>query len=232
MRLPAILTLLATLAFLLSPFFVTGFNGFSADQFPIPQKNAPVQPAGYAFSIWGVIYTWLLIGAVFGLWQRPEDAAWNAMRPALILSLAIGAGWIPVAQISVPIATVMIWAMLLLALLALHRAKGVDQLWMRTPLGLYAGWLTAASCVSIGLILAGYGVMAQTPAAVLSIILATAIALAMQGAHPETPSYGIAVIWALVGIIVANWATMNVTVLALSALAIALMALRLIWRKA
>lgn len=232
MRMPAILTLLATLAFVLSPFVVTGFNGFTADQFPIPQNNAPVQPAGYAFSIWGVIYLWLLVGAVFGLLQRPEDDAWNAMRPALILSLAIGAGWLPVAQISVPYATVMIWIMLLLALVAMHRAKDVDHLWMRAPLGLYAGWLTAASCVSIGLMLAGYGVMAQTPAAVLSILLASAIALVMQNAHRETPSYGTAVIWALVGIVVANWAPMNAIVMALCALSIALMAARLMWRKA
>lgn len=56
----AVLTFVATLAFAGSPFLSSGFNGFAADQFPVPQIGAPIQPAGYAFSIWGVIYLWLI----------------------------------------------------------------------------------------------------------------------------------------------------------------------------
>ena len=33
---------------------VPGFGGFDANQFPVPQVNPSVQPAGYAFSIWGL----------------------------------------------------------------------------------------------------------------------------------------------------------------------------------
>jgi hypothetical protein len=47
--LKAVLTLLAAIAFLLSPLLSSGFNGFSPGQFPIPQIDPPVQPAGYAF---------------------------------------------------------------------------------------------------------------------------------------------------------------------------------------
>ena len=50
-----------------------------------------MQPAGYAFSIWGVIYLALVAGAVFGLIRRAEHAGWDAARWPLIASLAVGA---------------------------------------------------------------------------------------------------------------------------------------------
>ena len=124
-RLKAILTLLAAVAFLLSPVFSSGFNGFSAGQFPIPQVDPPVQPAGYAFSIWGLIYLALLAGAVFGLTKRASHPGWDAARWPLIASLVVGAAWIPVANRSVVAATVLIWIMLVTAVLALDRKSVV-----------------------------------------------------------------------------------------------------------
>ncbi len=85
-------TLAATLAFLISPFVTEGFAGFRPDQFPIPQDNAPVQPSGYAFAIWSVIYLWLLVSAVVGVWRHRNTPDWDTARLPLILSLAIGHG--------------------------------------------------------------------------------------------------------------------------------------------
>ena len=70
MPLRALLVLIATLAFAVSPVFVPGFGGYEPAQFPNPIEAPVVQPAGYAFSIWGVIYLWLLVSASFGLWKR------------------------------------------------------------------------------------------------------------------------------------------------------------------
>ena len=52
-RLTAALTLILSVAFAASPFLVPGFGGFDPNQFPVPQINPSMQPAGYAFSIWG-----------------------------------------------------------------------------------------------------------------------------------------------------------------------------------
>ena len=46
----------ATLAFLLSPSLTEPFTGYTPESFPVDQIDPPVQPAGYAFAIWGVIY--------------------------------------------------------------------------------------------------------------------------------------------------------------------------------
>ena len=218
MKFLAHITLLAALAFALSPLLSTGFNGFEPVQFPIPQDNPPVQPAGYAFSIWGLIYLWLIAAAGLGLWRHAQSPGWQAMRPALIASLGAGAFWLPLAQVSVLWATVLIFFMLATALSALLRAGAEDRLWLREPIGLYAGWLTAAASVSIGLLLAGFGFTGATIAALIALALALVIALTITALRPDTPAYPAGVIWALTGVILANLSPLNLPVLGLAAL--------------
>ena len=201
----AVLCLLLSITFAASPLFVEGFGGFDPNQFPIPQDDPPVQPAGYAFSIWGLIYAWLIAGAAWGLFKAPRDGQWHDMRKPLCLSLAIGTGWLAVAVLSPVWASVLIWAMLLTALAALFLAPAEDRFWGAAPVGLYAGWLSAASCVSLGLLAAGYGVLDRTTAAIVFVGLAIILGAFVQAALRRTPTYGLAVIWALVAVIVANW---------------------------
>lgn len=222
-RMKAILTLSAALAFALSPLVSDGFNGFRPDQFPIPQIDPPGQPAGYAFAIWGLIYLWLVAGALFGLLRRDVAPGWDRARWPLIASLVIGAAWIPVAQLSPFWATVLIWGMLGGALWALLVAGGEDRAWLRTPIALYAGWLTAASCVALALMLAGHGILGAQSAALSMITLALVIAVIVLGLRPDTPEYAGAVIWALVGIVVANASPPNPRVLALAGAGIAVL---------
>ena len=212
----AIIAFLFAGLFAASPAFVPDFGGFRPDQFPVPQIDPPVQPEGYAFAIWGVIYLWLLVGLGYGVWKRREDAGWHAMRLALIPSLAVGSVWLAVAVASPVWASVLIWVMLITALLALFRSPAEDRWFAALPVGLYAGWLSAASCVSLGLLAAGYGYTDGTTAALAAIFLALVIASAVQSQLKRAPSYGIAVIWALVAVVVHNMAS-NVTVAALAA---------------
>ncbi|WP_108483246.1 hypothetical protein [Oceaniglobus ichthyenteri] len=225
----SIILLLAALAFAISPFLNPEFGGFDPDRYPIPQIDPPVQPAGYAFAIWGPIYLWLIVSAIFGLWKRREDTTWEPMRLPLALSLAVGAAWLPVALISPIIATVMIWIMLLAALAAFDRAPATDTLWAKAPIGLYAGWLTAASFVAVGLLFAGYGWMSETTASVVCLLGALALA-ALVIRHRPSLAYGAAVVWALIAVAAQNWAqSWALTALALGggALIAVLTALRL-----
>lgn len=212
----AILVLILAVGFALSPVFVPDFGGFAPDQFPVPQVDPAVQPAGYAFAIWGPIYLWLITGMGYGLWRRREDAGWHAMRLALIPSLAVGSIWLAVAVASPVWAAVLIWIMLIAALVALYQSPVADPWFAALPVGLYAGWLTAASCVSLGLLAGGYGYLGGRTAALAALLLALVIAAAVQSSLRRAPSYGIAVIWALVAVIVQN-AGSNNTVAALAA---------------
>ena len=76
-RMKAILTLSAALMFVASPLFTGAFRGFAPEQFPIPQLDPPIVPAGYAFAIWGLIYAYLVLHAVFGLLKRDIDGTWD-----------------------------------------------------------------------------------------------------------------------------------------------------------
>lgn len=222
-RLWATATLAAALAFAASPVIFPDFAGYDPSLFPVPQEDPPVQPAGWAFGIWGIIYAWLVLGAGFGLWKRAADEGWQAMRPALVASLAVGFFWIPVANRMPGVATVMILVMLGTALAAMLRAGPGDPWLQRRPVALYAGWLTAASGVSVGVWLGGYGILGPVTAAVLCLLAVTAVALAVQARRPAEWAYPAAVIWALVGVIAANaarggWLVASIAALGAAAL--------------
>lgn len=205
MRLPAILVLIAAIAFAASPFLVPGFGGYDPTQFPVPQENPPVQPAGYAFAIWGVIYLWLIASAVYGVWKRRDAAHWNPHRLPLFISLAVGAIWLPVALASPIWATVLIWVMLASAVAALLRSPPEDRLLLRGPVGLYAGWLTAASAVSLGLLAAGWGLppFGAVGWAIAALSVGLIISLGVVRRVPS-PAYGAAVVWALIAVFIQN----------------------------
>jgi hypothetical protein len=221
-RIKAILILTAAIAFSLSPLTTTGFNGFSPDQFPVPQIDPPIQPAGWAFSIWGVIYLWLIASAAYGLLKRDKDAGWDATRWPLLVSLAIGATWVPVANLSPLWATGLIWLMWAGAVLALLRTPGADIWWLRAPVAIYAGWLTAASCVGTAILATGNGATPVLTVHAGFLLLALALASLVLRRLP-TPAYAITVVWALIGIAVANTDPMRPLMLALAVIGMVLL---------
>ena len=83
---------LITIAFGLSPLLTREFAGYRPEQFPIVLEFWPVQPAGWAFGIWGVIYIWLIVGAIWGLLNAPHDTQVWQVRP-----VALCAGWLTAA---------------------------------------------------------------------------------------------------------------------------------------
>ncbi|MFQ6547836.1 hypothetical protein AADZ90_007750 [Aestuariibius sp. 2305UL40-4] len=213
-------TLALTLAFAVSPLVSDPFTGFTADQFPIPQVDPPAQPAGWAFSIWGVIYAWLVVSAAFGALRRPDATDWDAARAPLMISLAAGVPWLAIATRSSEAASALIWVMLGGAVFALVRAPQRDRWLLAAPVGLYAGWLTAASFVSLASIGAGYGILTdQVGWAYIAVIGALAIALPVQLRRPGVPTYAIAIGWALIGIIAANgYANVGISLAAAAAI--------------
>lgn len=201
----AFLLFVAACAFAAAPFF-SPFDGFDPNLYPVPQDDPPVQPAGYAFAIWGPIYIGLVLHAGFGLLRRRDDPLWDGVRLPLILSLLVGAPWLMVASQNPTAATVMIFAMLGTALWAFFKTSDTQDRWLlQTPVAVYAGWLSAASFVSVGLMLAGFGVMAEEAAALVSLALAVIFAFWVQSRTHRAPEYGATVVWALVAIIIANW---------------------------
>jgi hypothetical protein len=217
--------LLAILAMVAAPALTPAFTGYDPGTFPVRIDRPAIQPAGYAFSIWGLIYLWLLAHAAFGLLKRRNDPTF--LRPALplLVSGLLGSVWLAIASSAPLLATFVILVMGGLALLAYLRADQTQDRWLlAAPLAIYAGWLTAACGVSVGVILAGYGVLSNTGSALVMLAVVIGVALVVQACRPGMPVYGATVVWAAIGVIVANWADTQTVALtaALGAVIVAL----------
>lgn len=196
------LVLLTAITFGLSPLFTPAFRGYDPAQFPVRIDDPAILPSGYAFAIWGLIFAWLIVHAAFGLWKRADDPIWQRMRAPLILSLAAGTVWLWVAVRSPLGASLLIAVMLAGALLALLRTPASPDRWLLlAPVAIYAGWLTAATGVSFGVLLAGFGWLSDTASAILMLVLVLALALYVQLRLRRAPEYALTVIWALVAIV-------------------------------
>lgn len=207
MRPLPLLVLLFTLTFVASG-LVSSFDGFDGAQVPIPQEDPPIQPPGWAFAVWGVIYAGLVLSAVVGLWRWGADPGWDRARLPLLASLALGTPWLAIAARSAVWATVLIFAMAGAAIAAFLAAPSRDRWLLRVPVGLYAGWLTAASFVALGSTMAGFGVLTGPLGwAFIGTILALLVALAVQWLRPGAWEYGLTVAWALLTVAVKDAAT-------------------------
>jgi len=218
------LVLVAAIGFFVAPFISPPFTGYAPGMFPVVIDRPYIQPAGYAFSIWGLIYAWLAVHAVFGLIKRADDAAWDVTRLPLAGSALLGAVWLAIAGVAPVTATIVIWVMLGLAVLALLRADPARDRWLLiAPIAIYAGWLSAAAAVSLGVVVAGYGLLSNTASAIAMLALVLGIAVTIQLRKRGVLEYGATVIWALAAVIAVNWADAR-TVAYLAAAGIAIMA--------
>lgn len=198
------LLVLVTLLFVIAPFFAKSFRGYAPEDFPNPITDLPVQPAGWAFSIWSVIYLGLLLMAIFGAVKQAQNEDWDRTRLPMIISIGLGVSWLEVAQVAPIAATVQIFGMAASAIWAMTRLSQKSTLLLDGAIGLYAGWVTAASGVSLGVVLTGYGLLRPDAAAIvcLSLICIVAVVVKLRCHAPLT--YALAVAWAFFGVLMAN----------------------------
>lgn len=175
---------------------------------------ATLRAAGYAFSIWGLIYAGLIAYAV---WQalpanrdRPLMAAvgWPAAVAitgcgAWIFASAADAKWLSVGIIvcSAVSLTVGLWRAPRPA-----RSDTRDRLLVAWPLGLLAGWLTIASAINILTVLTAKGAItpdSAIPAALCGVAVVGALALLVLNRTGLT-AFGLPIAWGLVAVWVAE----------------------------
>lgn len=230
MTLRSLMVLIVTLCFGAAPLITPPFTGYDPQSFPVVIERPSIQPAGYAFAIWSVIYLWLFLHAAYGFWKRARSLDWDATRIPLTVSLALGTLWLWIANAAPIIATLAILLMMATALAAFLLSDEFYDKWLLSaPLAIYAGWLSAAAAVSTGVVVSGYGILTDFEAAVAMLAFILALATAVQWMRPEMPVYGLTVIWALIGVVVAN-ATASPIVAILAAGAASAMAALLFWQ--
>ena len=184
------------------------------------QHRTLILPAGYAFTIWTPIFALAVVYAAYqALPDRREDPLLRRIGWLTAGGLLASALWQPVfaarwyvpAQLLIAVA----FALLALALLgfvddARRREPSGMERWLVAPLlGLFGGWITAATLVGLAATLAALGVAGDGFGAALGgaalLLLGSAVATVVLLAGKRGPAalwvgYGAAVIWALLAV--------------------------------
>jgi hypothetical protein len=115
-------------------------------------------PAGFAFSIWGVIYLGLLGFAVYqALPSQRTNPRFRAVGPLVILNGVFNSLWLPIFQNEWLFVSVLFISGILFTLYGINfglRLNAADvptaEKWLvRVPFGLYFGWVTVATIANI-----------------------------------------------------------------------------------
>lgn len=210
------------------------------------ENNTLITPAGYAFAIWGPIFLLLLVYAVYQALpaQRTSPLLRRVGMPIAIACLG-DALWeilFPVRQfVPAQLVLIGIFASLLVAVWRLaaharaHGLTGAERWLVALPLGLFCGWLTAATLAGLAITLRTLGALPTGNAEPLGVVpilllcggIASGVLLLIRGLPIATAiTYAGAVIWAVGAIAVAQRGDSTpIVVLALILIAVLLVAL-------
>jgi benzodiazapine receptor len=193
-------------------------------------------PAGYVFSIWGLIYLALIGFAVYqALPSQRENPRLRRVGYLYALSSVLNIAWIYLWHYNVFPATLVVMLGLLACLIAIYLQLGIGitpvktvEKWLvNVPFSIYLGWITVATIANASQLLFylkwnGWGINPQIWA-VIMIAAATLVALLMMLFRRDI-AYLLVLVWALAGIGVKHLATPTVSVAAwLATIAVALM---------
>jgi benzodiazapine receptor len=196
-----------------------------------------ITPAGYVFSIWGVIYILLGIFAVFQALpsQRGKDYH-EKIGWLFVLSCLLNIAWLFLWQYEYLSLSVVLMFLLLATLIAIYLRLNIgksavplrEKLAVHTPFSVYLGWITIASIANVAVTLTSvgwdrFGISQETWAAFI-IIVALLITLVVIATRKDV-AYGLVIIWALVGIAVKQSEYSNIVMIAEASAIITAMAL-------
>lgn len=173
-----------------------------------------ITPAGYVFSIWGIIYILLGIFTVFQVLpsERGKDFQ-KRIGWLFVLSSLLNITWLFLWQFEYLSLSVVLMFLLLATLILIYIRLNIgkarvplrEKLAVHLPFSVYLGWITIASIANMATTLVsvnwdGFGINQETWA-ILVLVIALLITLLVTATRRDV-AYGLVVIWALLGIAV------------------------------
>ena len=198
-------------------------------------------PAGYVFSIWGLIYLALIGFAVFqALPAQQNNRAVRATGWWFALSCFANALWIVFWHYGYYPLTLVMMLTLLASLIVIYRrlaASGNPDTatrWLvRFPFSLYLGWISVATIANVSAVLVNVGwdgsPLSLVTWTVTMIAVAAGLSLLMLYRHRDLTYSGV-IIWALIGILIKQMAYSPIVaacVMAVSAIVLGAVAIQL-----
>jgi translocator protein len=138
--------------------------------------QTPVTPAGYAFSIWSLIYLGLIAFSIYQLLPA-NIARFRSIRSLYIITCVLNCAWIYFWHSNNIAVCMIIISALLISLLAINmrfsHTDGMGEYWfVKAPFSIYFGWVTAATLVNFAILLVYLGFeLSQTAATTLAVVL-------------------------------------------------------------
>ena len=196
-----------------------------------------ITPAGYVFSIWGIIYFLLGAFVIFQALPSQREKEYNKQIGWLfVLSSIINIAWLFLWQYELLSLSLILMFMLLATLILIYTRLGIgkskatfqEKIAVHTPFSVYLGWITIASIANVSVTLVslnwdGFGINPETWATLI-IIVALVITLLVLATRRDI-AYGLVIIWALIGIAVKQSGTQNIVILTEASAIIVLLAL-------
>ena len=196
-------------------------TGAISDRFPVF-----FVPAGYVFSIWGLIYLLLLSFTVYqALPSQRQNPALRRIGYLPALSGVLNSAWIFLWHYEQWVLTLAVMVALLATLVAIYLrldvgraqvSRGVRWL-VHLPFSVYLGWITVATVANATTLLYiaewnGFGISPETWA-VIMLGIGAAIAIAMILTRRDV-AYTLVILWAYAGIVVKQAGTPSVAAVA------------------
>ena len=181
-------------------------GAFGPDQAEISNRYPTLLvAAGYAFSVWGLIF---LLDVAYAVWQatgaRRGDPALGRIAPAAAAGFALTAVWMPLfsAGFFWTCVVVIFAALAALAWCALQlsgsHGRGRRLAWV--ALSLHAGWLSLAAFLNLAQTLVAEGIVSTSRMLGWSLVLwavAAALLLALNARMRGNPVYTAVALWGL-----------------------------------
>ncbi|MEL7534406.1 MAG: hypothetical protein AAFN10_24080 [Bacteroidota bacterium] len=119
-----------------------------------------ITPAGYAFSIWGIIYIGLLSFGIFQILPAAQNASDIALenrdfiRKMLLINMLGNALWLLAFHYQYIGASVLVMLSILGTLLLIHLrlSEAVFPAWVNWAFQIYFGWITVATVVNVSVL--------------------------------------------------------------------------------
>ena len=170
-------------------------------------------PAGYVFSIWGLIYFLLAIWVFRQFLSKHQNSpAYKAAFPWFALSCVLNGAWLLAWHYEHFLLSVFIIIALLATLMVIYTSiKKVEHTTFDLfPFSVYTGWVSVATIADISYYLTyikwdGFGVSSLTWTIVL-LIAATTLAFVFAGKNRDW-CYLLVFVWAFIGIGIRNSST-------------------------
>ena len=171
-----------------------------------------ITPAGYVFSIWGIIYVLLGIYVIFQALPSEKDKGYHKNIGWLfVLSSICNIVWLFLWQFEYLVFSLPLMFLLLASLIKIYLGLNIgkskvglrEKLTIHLPFSTYLGWITIASIANVSVTLVslnwdGFGINPATWATLI-VITALAIAILVLVTRKDI-AYGLVIIWAFVGI--------------------------------